>query len=89
MDEYFFYSKSDCPYCEKIEGLFSQLASEGKIKYSFEKIEDMKERNQIYDSLNLVGNKRTFPQVFAVLDGVKERIGDCSESYEAIKSMYE
>lgn len=67
--KYKIVSRDGCPYCEKAVEVFINNG------YEFEeiKINDIAERNEFYDSLNLEGSKRSVPQIWLISDDNSER----------------
>lgn len=58
-------SKTNCPYCVKAK----MWLDDRGIAYETNVYDDDAERNAMYDSLGLVGNQRTVPQI--IVDGVR------------------
>ncbi len=69
MNNYTVYSKTGCPYCDKISQLLEQLG----LKYIVYTLDQHFDSEAFYGEF---GNGSTFPQV--VLDGKK--LGGCSET---------
>ena len=57
-------SKTGCPHCVIAK---EALASRG-VEYVEEIYDDFDERQRMYDSLNLVGDQRTVPQVTLIIE---------------------
>ncbi|KAK9820243.1 hypothetical protein WJX72_007897 [[Myrmecia] bisecta] len=54
------YSKSYCPYCAEVKGLFKSLKVDAKIV----ELDDIVEGDEIQDALHDITRRRTVPQVF-------------------------
>jgi glutaredoxin len=65
------HTKTGCPYCDKAKEFLTQKG----IKYDAILHDDLSDRQAMYDSFGLEGNKRTVPQI--VIDGI--RIGGYNE----------
>lgn len=65
------YSKSDCPFCTKAKAWLDERG----IPFDLVVIDNVQERQNMYDRLVCVGSKRTVPQI--VVDGV--RLGGYAE----------
>ncbi len=65
------HSKTDCPYCSKAK----EFLKENGIEYAEFVYDDPVERNSMYDSLGLIGNQRSVPQIILISNGVRQRVG--------------
>ena len=69
------YSKSWCPYCLRVKGLFLELGAEAKVI----ELDEVIEGAEVQDALLSITGVRTVPQVFVGGDFV----GGCDDTEAA------
>lgn len=69
------YSKSWCPYCAEVKGLFRKL----KVDFTAVELDEVVEGEEVMDALQAITHRRTVPQVF--IKG--EFIGGCDDTVGA------
>ena len=72
------YSKSGCPYCEKVKQVMS-LTNLSHVVYN---LEDDFTREDFYGEF---GQGSTFPQVICDDTGQRHKIGGCTETVEFLR----
>lgn len=72
------YSKSYCPYCSQVKGLFQQLNVPAKVV----ELDQIADGEDVHEALKELIGKSTVPQVF--IGGV--HIGGCDDTLEAKSS---
>ena len=86
---YIVRSKSGCPHCVIAKEALLQAGHE----YVEEIYDDFDERQRMYDSLGLVGDKRTVPQVTLITEGGHGRahtyIGDAKATVDHLNEQKE
>lgn len=63
-ERYILYTMNDCPYCEKAK----KYLKNASFKYEIKNISEKKEREDFYNSFNLVGQERTMPKMLIIAD---------------------
>jgi len=72
------YSKSYCPYCAQVRGLFSKI----DVEYKAINLDEVQEGDQILDGLMGITQRKTVPQVF-----IKSQfIGGCDDTVGMLDS---
>lgn len=72
------YSKTYCPYCSEVKGLFRKLGVDAKVV----ELDDLADGDNVQSALSEVTGRRTVPQVF--IGGTF--IGGCDDTMAALKS---
>lgn len=72
------YSKTWCPYCAQVKGLFRDL----KVDFTAVELDEVVEGEDVMDALLSITHRRTVPQVF--IQG--EFIGGCDDTMGAYSS---
>lgn len=88
MEKYHVYTKSNCPYCDTIKKALTSYKEKGLLDVSYESVEDKDDRIRLYDEWGLIGNKRTFPQIFLEDSSGRLRLGDCTETLPMLTGLY-
>ncbi|KAK9835812.1 hypothetical protein WJX74_008498 [Apatococcus lobatus] len=72
------YSKSYCPYCAQVRGLFGKI----EVDYKAINLDEVQEGDQILDGLMSITERKTVPQVFIK----SEFIGGCDDTVGMLDS---
>eukprot|EP00276_Gloeochaete_wittrockiana_P010376 CAMPEP_0184652368 /NCGR_PEP_ID=MMETSP0308-20130426/10069_1 /TAXON_ID=38269 /ORGANISM="Gloeochaete witrockiana, Strain SAG 46.84" /LENGTH=104 /DNA_ID=CAMNT_0027087205 /DNA_START=2089 /DNA_END=2403 /DNA_ORIENTATION=- len=72
------FSKTYCPYCTKVKGLFEEL----KVKAKIYELDDLPDGDSIQEALAAITGQRTVPNVF--IGG--NHVGGCDNTVAAQKS---
>lgn len=72
------YSKTYCPYCTEVKGLFEKMGVSAKVV----ELDELADGGAVQDALGTVTGRRTVPQVF--VGG--QHVGGCDDTIAAMSS---